>query len=73
MNLKLLAGLLLSAVAVVFIVQNAAAVELRFLLWRVAFSQALVIFFALAAGIVTGWGLHAWLAFRRGQRRARGD
>lgn len=55
MSYKHVISLILSGLVVVFIVQNAMAVEVRFLFWTFALSQALLIFFVLAIGVVIGW------------------
>jgi lipopolysaccharide assembly protein A len=69
MSIKMILALILTGVAVVFIVQNAQVGELRFLVWTLAVSQALLLFFTLAVGIVCGWMLHAWFAHQRAKRR----
>lgn len=65
MNLKLLLVLILSSLAVVFIAQNFAVVEISFLYWRVSMSSALLIFFTLMIGFVLGWFLHSYLSYRK--------
>jgi putative membrane protein len=61
--------LIVAALLAVFMVQNAGSVELHFLLWSVAMSQALLVFFVLAAGMLIGWTAHAYIAFRRRHRK----
>jgi len=51
--------------AAVFVIQNAAAVDVNFLFWTVSMSRALLILFTLATGFVLGWILHGYYAFRR--------
>jgi putative membrane protein len=70
MSLKMILSLILTGIAVVFIVQNAQVSELRFLVWTLAVSQALLLFFTLAIGLLTGWVLHAWFTHRRVRARA---
>lgn len=65
MNLKLILILLLSSLAVVFIAQNVAVVEVGFLFWRASMSSALLIFFTLMIGFVLGWILHSYLLYRK--------
>jgi len=62
--------MILTGLAVVFIVQNAQVAELRFLVWRLAVSQALLLFLVLAIGVLAGWVLHVWSAHRRARRHA---
>ena len=55
MNTKATIGLALLLLAVIFIVQNAAVVNIQFLFWKISMSRSLMIFFVLAMGIVIGW------------------
>lgn len=64
MSTRLVAGLALTLIVVVFVVQNAAAVEVRFLVWTFSASQALLLFFAVSAGVLGGWIGHALIARR---------
>ena len=65
MNLKLILTLILVSMAVVFIVQNFAAVEISFLYWRVSMSGALLMFFTLMTGFVLGWFSHGYFSYRK--------
>ena len=65
MRLRLVLWLALLGVTVVFVTQNAQAVEVHFLFWSVAMSQALLLIFVLVAGFSLGWLLHAWIAWNR--------
>lgn len=65
MNLKLTLILILSSMAVIFIAQNAAVVEIGFLSWTASISSALLIFFTLALGFILGWFLHGYLLYRK--------
>ena len=65
MNLKLVLILLLASLAVVFVAQNVAIVEIGFLFWKASLSSALLIFFTLMIGFVLGWSLHSYLAYRK--------
>jgi uncharacterized integral membrane protein len=62
--------LILAGLAAIFIIQNVAAVEVSFLFWSIAMSRALLIFFALVIGFVSGWIVHGYLAQRRSKKRA---
>ena len=55
MNNKAYIGLALLILVVIFIVQNAIAVDIQFLFWKLSMSRSLMIFFVLAIGIVIGW------------------
>jgi uncharacterized integral membrane protein len=65
MNLKLTLIIILSSLAVVFIAQNVAVVEIGFLFWRASMSSALLIFFTLMIGFLLGWFLHSYLLYRK--------
>lgn len=65
MQTKLIVTLVLVGLAVVFIVQNAAVVDIRFLFWKMSMSRALFMFFMLAVGIVAGWILHSYFLHKK--------
>lgn len=65
MNLRLTLVLILSSLAVIFIAQNVAVVEIGFLYWRASMSSALLIFFTLMIGFVLGWFLHSYLLYQK--------
>lgn len=67
MNSKLIASLVLTGLIIVFIIQNAGAVEIQFLFWKFALSQALLVFFVLAIGVATGWIGRAHFVRRKGK------
>ena len=64
MNIKLTLILVLSGIVLIFVTQNVAAVEVTFLLWSISMSRALLIFFALAIGILIGWFLRSYVEHR---------
>ena len=55
MNTKLIITLILIALATIFIVQNAAVVDLRFLFWTLSLSRSLMFVFLILIGILIGW------------------
>lgn len=65
MTMKLVLMLMLSSMAVLFIAQNVAVVEIAFLFWRASLSSALLIFFCLMTGFVLGWFMRGYLLHRR--------
>ncbi|MBU0681625.1 MAG: LapA family protein [Proteobacteria bacterium] len=67
MHSKLVVSLILAGLAVLFVVQNVAVVEISFMFWSIAMSRALLIFFVLATGIVIGWLLHGYFFLNRDQ------
>ncbi|MBN1613590.1 MAG: LapA family protein [Deltaproteobacteria bacterium] len=54
-----------ACLAAVFIVQNAAAVDVHFLIWRASLSLSLLIFFIVLFGFVIGWISHSLLSYRK--------
>ncbi|HEV7393599.1 MAG TPA: LapA family protein [Burkholderiales bacterium] len=64
MHFKLILGLLLAGLAVLFVIQNVAVVEVRFLLWGLHMTLSLLIFMLFAGGIILGWLLHSYWAYR---------
>ena len=73
MSIKLIISVVLASLAVIFVVQNVAPVEVSFFIWTFAMSRALVIFFSIAAGLILGWTLHAILSFRKSRSDVPGD
>jgi uncharacterized membrane protein YciS (DUF1049 family) len=65
MPLRLFLWLALLVIVALFVAQNAQAVEVRFLVWRLAMSQALLLIFVLSVGFGLGWILHAYFAWQR--------
>jgi putative membrane protein len=73
MNLKLVLIFVIASLVVIFITQNAAVVDVRFLFWNVSMSRALLIFFLLILGIALGWLLHSYLSYRKSKDEPGGD
>lgn len=65
MNFKLILLIILASLAVIFLVQNVAAVEVTFFLWSISMSRALLIFFTLIVGFILGWFLHSYMSYRK--------
>lgn len=63
-TLKLVMGLFLAALVMVFSLQNAATVEISFLIWSAAMPRVIVYFGILAAGILIGWLVRSVVATR---------
>jgi uncharacterized integral membrane protein len=64
MNFKLWLSLILAALALIFMIQNAAVVEIHFLFWTVSMSRLIWMFLLLAIGLLIGWLLHGLHALR---------
>jgi uncharacterized integral membrane protein len=54
-KIKLIIGGILLLLGIIFAVQNSTVVEVKFLVWSLKVSQALVIFLTGAAGIIAGF------------------
>lgn len=65
MSFKLILILIIASLAVIFITQNVAVVDVTFLFWSLSLSRALLIFFMLIIGFVLGWFLHSYFAYKR--------
>ncbi|MFC1563673.1 lipopolysaccharide assembly protein LapA domain-containing protein [candidate division KSB1 bacterium] len=65
MNTKLVISLIIICFAVIFIIQNAAVVDTRFLFWTISMSRSLLIFIFLAIGIISGWILHSFFLHKK--------
>jgi len=57
---KLISTLILIGVVVIFVIQNVAVVEIKFLLWSFEMSRSLLYFIIIAIGIVSGWLLNSY-------------
>lgn len=60
MHFKLALSLMLAGLTVLFIVQNVAVVEVRFLFWSLSMSLSLFVFLLFAIGVIAGWLLHSY-------------
>jgi uncharacterized integral membrane protein len=65
MSFNLMLVLALAGIALLFIVQNVAAVDVNFLLWTISMSRALLIIFTLAIGLLLGWFLRSYYSYRK--------
>ena len=64
MNHKMLLILILVGLAVLFIIQNAAVVEIQFLFWATQMPRSLLMFLLLTIGVIIGWFLHGYIKHR---------
>ncbi len=67
MNYKLVMALFLAALALLFIIQNVATVEIQFLFWSARMPRSLLIVLVLLTGMSIGWLLQSYLKFRKGR------
>jgi lipopolysaccharide assembly protein A len=62
---KLVLSLTLALLAVLFVVQNVAVVEVRFLMWGFHMTLSLLMFLLFGCGIIVGSLLHSYWVYRR--------
>lgn len=66
MHPKLKIATILAGLALLFLVQNVAMMEVQLLFWSLQMPRALFMFLLLAVGIALGWVLHSYYRHRRG-------
>jgi uncharacterized integral membrane protein len=71
MHFKLAISLVLAGLTVLFVIQNVAVVEVRFLFWSLSMSLALFVFLLFAIGIIVGWLLHSYAQHRKERAKNR--
>lgn len=64
MNFKLGASAVIACFVVIFIFQNTAVVEMKFLFWSLTMSRSLLILIFVGVGIIIGWLLKGHIAFK---------
>jgi len=67
MSYKLILTLLLTGLVLIFVIQNASVVEIKYLLWSFEISRALLYFILFSAGIIIGWLLNSYSRLRKKQ------
>lgn len=65
MHLKIILMVIVACLALVFTIQNVAAVTVSIFFWEFSLSLALLIFFILLFGFLIGWFLHSFFAYRQ--------
>ena len=65
MNFKIILSIVIVCLAVLFVIQNAPAVTVSILFWKISLSLALLIFLTVAFGLLAGWLLHSFFAYRK--------
>lgn len=71
-RLKLWISLIVLGLLAVFVLQNTTVVEIRVLLWTFALSRSLMVLIVLVLGLLVGWLLHGYAAYRRTQVKTGG-
>ena len=65
MNYKLISSLIITCLIIVFIIQNAAIVEIKLFFWTISMSRVLLMFILLAIGLIAGWLLNNYRVKRK--------
>jgi len=68
MNNKLIFSLVLAGLAILFVIQNVAVLEIRFLFWSFSMSRSLFMIFMLTIGLIVGWLLHSYYLHRTAKK-----
>ncbi len=71
MSFYLMLILALAGIALLFILQNVAAVDVNFLFWTVSMSRSLLIVLTLAIGFLLGWFVRLYFSYRQAQAGGR--
>ena len=52
---KLVIGIILGLLIIIFIFQNTTVVDMQLLFWKISMSRALMVLIVFAVGIIFGW------------------
>ncbi len=55
MSIKILGGLILAGLIIIFTLQNTQVVEIQLFFWKVDMSRGLMLFIVLTVGVILGW------------------
>ena len=53
--MRFIIGIILGALVIIFVIQNAEVVEITFLLWSLTVSRAAMYLFIFVLGVAMGW------------------
>lgn len=70
-NVKVVFGLILIGLVVIFSIQNADVVLVHFLTWNFTISLALLVFIVLAFGLLSGWLMQSLFLRKERKRTAK--
>ena len=57
-NIKIILSVILGSLVALFLIQNFAVINIRFLVWTLSISSSLLMFLLLLIGFILGWLLH---------------
>ena len=73
MKVKLVISIILISVMVLFVYLNTDLVSIDYLVGSVDVSLALLVLFAFAAGLASGWLLNSYLRFSRKRKKSKAE
>jgi len=65
MKVKLVLSLVVTALVLLFVLQNTTIVEIQFLFWSLSMSRSLLIVVFVAMGVAIGWLLRSNVSFKK--------
>jgi uncharacterized integral membrane protein len=68
MNFKIGLVAIFALIALIFLAQNYDVVTVKFLLWDLSMSRAVLLFFSLLIGFIIGWFLNSYLSYRKNKK-----
>ena len=68
MNFKIGLVAIFILIALIFLAQNYDVVTVKFLLWDLSMSRAVLLFFSLLIGFIIGWFLNSYLSYRKDKK-----
>ncbi len=60
MKTKIITGVILAGLALLFIMQNISVTDIRFMFWTLSISSALLMALLCLIGFILGWLLHSY-------------
>ena len=65
MKFKIILGIILSSLALLFIIQNISVIDIHFMFWTLSISSALLMVLLCLTGSFLGWLLHSYSIHNR--------
>lgn len=65
MKLKIILGVVIAGLALLFIIQNISVIDIRFMFWTLSISSALLMALLCLIGFLLGWLLHSYSIHNR--------
>lgn len=69
MKVKLVTGIILLSITILFVYQNTDRVPVDFIAWSIDVSLALLVLVVFASGLAIGWLLNSYLRFSRNRKK----